>query len=180
MLDAAIQKRDELREDLRKIEDFILTYRRLRQELRIDVKSGVSRESSPEANSPDEMSQVDDRAAEAPDAAPARRVRVRDNPKPDAVVAAAVEVIREAGKPLSRRQIHEELTARGMEVKGADAIKALGTMLWRSGRDHLVQLEGRGYWDKSQGYPPAAYDPDPMFDMSKRGADDPGLGGPNY
>lgn len=183
ILEAAFTREAELLQELEKIQAFIKTYRALA--LTITPESANTRgtnaaQSTGVSSSVDNNVAGEERAQEAPDAASARRVRVRDNPKPEAVVAEAVAVIREAGKPLTRRQIHEALTARGMEVKGADAIKALGTMLWRSGRDHLVQLEGYGYWDKSQCYLPAEYDPDPMFDLSKRGADDPGLGGPNY
>jgi hypothetical protein len=87
------------------------------------------------------------READAPDAASPKRVRVTDNPKPSAVVEAAVEVIRRAGRPMTRREIHLALqTELGILVRGADPIKALGTMLWRSGRDALDQIEGRGYW----------------------------------
>ena len=46
---------------------------------------------------------------------------------------------------MSRRQLYEALKRLGMEIKGADPIKALGTILWRAS-DRIEYVEGRGYW----------------------------------
>lgn len=88
--------------------------------------------------------------------APVKRTRVTDNPKPAVLIPAAIEIIRENGKPLSRRALHEALASRGLIVKGSDPIKALGTILWRA-PDEIVQLEGFGYWPKTDQYRPANY-----------------------
>lgn len=85
------------------------------------------------------------------------RTRVTDNPKPATVVAGAIEILRARGKPMTRRELHGALAARGLEVKGADPVKALGTMLWR-GRDRIDQIEGRGYWPKGDAVPPLDFD----------------------
>ena len=69
---------------------------------------------------------------------------------------------------MSRRELHGALASIGLDVNGADPIKALGTMLWRSGEDVLVQLKGFGYWIKDRDYEPAHYDTDPTFDLSER------------
>ncbi|MFN4041980.1 MAG: hypothetical protein ACK4I0_09990 [Brevundimonas sp.] len=87
---------------------------------------------------------------------PPKRSRVTDNPKKEVLIPAAIEIIRGHGRPLSRRALHEALAARGLVVKGADPIKALGTILWRA-PDDLVQLEGFGYWPKVDPYEPANY-----------------------
>lgn len=96
-----------------------------------------------------------------------KRTRVTDNPKPSVLVPAAIEIIRQHGHPMSRRQLHEALSERGLIVKGTDPIKALGTILWRA-RDQIVQLEGRGYWPKSDPYRPASY-VGSLFDNSPDG-----------
>lgn len=85
-----------------------------------------------------------------------RRTRVTDNPKPAVLIPEAIKILRERGHPMSRRELHEALKERGLEVKGSDEIKALGTILWRA-KKHIVQLEGYGYWPKDDEYAPAGY-----------------------
>lgn len=87
---------------------------------------------------------------------PIKRTRVSDNPKPAVLIPAAIEILRQRGHPMSRRQLHEALSERGLVVKGADPIKALGTILWRAG-DQVTQIEGLGYWPKADRYEPAKY-----------------------
>jgi hypothetical protein len=155
VLEAALRKQDELREQLRKIEDFLTTYRRIAIELRLDsVNETETSEPSTGATMP--VGGAEEAREEGQtDAAPPKRVRVRDNPKPSVVVAAALEVIREAGRPLTRREIHAALRDRkGLVVRGVDPYKALGTMLWRSGEGQLLQIEGRGYWPANVPAPP--------------------------
>ncbi len=85
------------------------------------------------------------------------QTRVTDNPKPAAVVAGAIEILRAHGRPMTRRELHGALAERGLEVRGADPVKALGTMLWR-GRDRIEQIEGRGYWPKGDRVPQLSFD----------------------
>jgi hypothetical protein len=160
ILTAAEQRRDELRQELQKIEEFLVTYRSLARMVWADSLNigGTQPPSTPADTAVDKVVFEAEREAAAPQAAPPPRVRVTDNPKPALVAAAAVEVIREAGKPLTRRQIHRTLKERGMEIRGADPIKALGTMLWRSGAELLEQVEGKGYWVKGDPLP-AEHDP---------------------
>lgn len=91
---------------------------------------------------------------------PAVAKRVTDNPKPSHVIDAAIAILREGGKPMSRRELHVALKERGLEVRGASPIKALGTMLWR-GRDRLAQIEGYGYWPIGDAFEPAGYKGNP-------------------
>lgn len=71
--------------------------------------------------------------------------RIRDNPKPAVLIPAVIEILRESGHPMSRRQIHEALSDRGLVVRGAEPTKTLGTILWRA-RGLIGSIEGRGYW----------------------------------
>lgn len=86
----------------------------------------------------------------------AKKTRVTDNPRPAVLIPAAVEILRERGHPMSRRELWDALADRGLVVKGADPIKALGTILWRAS-DKIVQIEGRGYWPKADRYEPGRY-----------------------
>lgn len=152
---AAIAREAELWEELQKIRNFLATYRTLARGLDIEFVNKDGTQLASVDNSPsgvDASTQIT--ASEAP---PARRTRVTDNPKPALVVAAAVELIRERGRPMSRSEIHEGLKARGVVVNGADPVKTLGTMLWRSGGHELEQIEGWGYWLKHSDYEPANY-----------------------
>lgn len=89
---------------------------------------------------------------------PQPRTRITDNPKPREIVPAAISIIRERGKPMSRRDLHEALAARGLVVRGVDPVKTLGTILWRA-KDRMVQIEGKGYWPKADPFPPSdSYD----------------------
>jgi hypothetical protein len=55
---------------------------------------------------------------------------------------------------MTRRELHSALAERGMLVRGADPVKTLGIMLWRSGRFDQVEHEGKmGYWPKGEALP---------------------------
>jgi hypothetical protein len=153
VFEAATKRIDELKEELKKLEEFVGTYRKLALDLRIENMNKMGT-SSPSTENGLAVDRREAREAAAPDAAPPRRSRVTDNPKPDVVVAEALKLIREVGRPMTRREIREGLAARGTVVNGADPVKALGTMLWRSGSDRLIQIEGRGYWPKDLPEPP--------------------------
>lgn len=154
MLDAAQKKRAELLKELEKIDHFLETYRSLAIELKLESANESGTQAATDAaENPVDRERMEVGEADVAPAAPTKRARVTDNPKPRDVVAAAVNVIRERGRPMSRRDIHRALAERGMVVRGADPIKALGTMLWRSGADALEQVEGAGYWPKGEPLP---------------------------
>lgn len=156
ILNAALNKRDDLREELRKIDDFIATYRKIRLELHIDERNTEGTRVSAGLImriTADQMSQVEEREEATSDVGPKVRVRVRGNPRPAVVVAAAVELIRKAGQPLTRREIYNGLVSQGIVVQGADPVKAVGTTLWRA-TEELEQVEGRGYWLAGVPVPP--------------------------
>lgn len=141
VFEAATKRLDELKQEVRKLEEFVGTYRMLALEFRIDALNSTGTTSGPtHADATEHNSEW--KVANGG----ARRTRVTDNPPPAVVVASAANLIREAGRPLSRREIHNALAGRGVVVRGSDPVKALGTMLWRSGKGVLTQIEGRGYW----------------------------------
>ncbi|WBH15147.1 hypothetical protein [Sphingomonas radiodurans] len=80
----------------------------------------------------------------------------RKNPDREIVVGAALDFIREAGKPLNRREIADRLPERGLTLQGKDPDMILSTMLWRS-KDRVVRLSGHGYWPADEDYLPADY-----------------------
>lgn len=60
------------------------------------------------------------------------------------MMGAAKDLIRTAGRPLTRTQLLDALEARGFLIEGGDKPKVLGTNLWRSGQ--FVSLKSFGYW----------------------------------
>ncbi|MDI1325651.1 MAG: hypothetical protein PSV23_02520 [Brevundimonas sp.] len=97
---------------------------------------------------------VDEAVGERLDA-PETRTRAV-NPPTRVVVEEAIRVLNERGHPMTRRALHEALWARGVEVRGRDPVKTLGTILWRATND-VVQLDGYGYWPKKAPYARAGY-----------------------
>jgi hypothetical protein len=80
------------------------------------------------------------------------------NPDRDFVVEMCLALIRDAGKPLSRRELFEALAARGITISGKDPEMVLSTMLWRS-QGKIVRLQGFGYWPREKDFPDGAYFP---------------------
>lgn len=163
VFDAALKRAEELQRELKILNDFIDMHRRTRQLLGLDSRPEALG-TAPVAETlttPSAAQIVDNDHAHADDQAhtPESRKRVTDNPKPSDVVANAVMIIIENEHPMTRRGLYDALLARGVEVKGVDPVKTLGTMLWRSGQEELVQLEKHGYWIRSEPYPPAGYIP---------------------
>ena len=74
------------------------------------------------------------------------------NPPNPVVVSGAINVLREAGRPMTRRELYLALKDRGVVVHGKDPVKTVGTILWRA-RDQLVSHEGRGYWPATEHLP---------------------------
>lgn len=78
--------------------------------------------------------------------------RVSDNPKPEVVIPAVRQILLDSGRPMSRTQLHEALMERGIEVRGVDPVKTLGTMLWRA-REEIQPIKGEGYWPVDMPHP---------------------------
>jgi hypothetical protein len=73
-----------------------------------------------------------------------KRIRPK-NPPREAVAEACVNYIREAGRPLMRAELLDQLTADGIVIRGKDPAMVLSTMLWRS-KDIIRRLPEGGYW----------------------------------
>lgn len=157
ILQRAYERMEELDQELGKLKDFVSTYRMLANGIKLESANILGTkvgQSSTEDLIGDTGAQELARETFPREEAAPRRTRVTDNPKPDVVVQAALALIREMRRPLTRREIHKGLGVMGLEVKGADPVKTLGTMLWRSGSELLEQIEGRGYWPKGEPVPP--------------------------
>lgn len=150
-MDAALQKalkrRDDLLKQLETIDQFIAVYRELAGE-EVPLPRLAMTTVTPSARAFD--------SGRAPESSirPAPRPQ---NPPLEALVPAAIEIMRAKGRPMSRRELHDALTERDLEVKGADPRKTLGAILWRA-RDYIDSLEGRGYWPKGDPVPPVSMD----------------------
>jgi hypothetical protein len=144
--EAAVNRRDELQLELKQLNDFIELYRATRQRLGLD--SSRSRQ----VDSLEPPATVLTPHVSAPLKAPPKP-RVTDNPNRTLVAQAAKDILLAAGRAMTRRELHGALKARGLEVRGGDPLKTLGTMLWRA-KGEFVQVEGYGYWPSDEMYPP--------------------------
>lgn len=95
---------------------------------------------------PDEMERIETAPAEP------KRVKPK-NPDRIWVVDKALEIIRERGEPMSRKELFDALAERGVEIHGKDPEMVLSTMLWRS-KDRIQRLPAFGYWPADEAYEP--------------------------
>lgn len=87
--------------------------------------------------------------------ATAKRLKPK-NPDRELVVDTALEIIRERGEPVNRKDLFDALAMRGLIIRGKDPEMVLSTMLWRS-PDKIVRLPPHGYWPKGVDCKPANY-----------------------
>jgi DNA-binding winged helix-turn-helix (wHTH) protein len=80
------------------------------------------------------------------------------NPPGHFIVYHVLDMIRVHGRPMTRTEIYEGLTQRGIVVKGKVPQRVLSTILWRE-KAAVALLPGFGYWPTNQKYDPANYDP---------------------
>lgn len=80
------------------------------------------------------------------------------NPSRSAVTDAVLQLIAEAGVPLTRAELFDRLTAKGYRIEGKNPLMVFSTMLWRE-RNRIARLRGFGYWPADKSYPPAQYSP---------------------
>ena len=81
--------------------------------------------------------------------------RWRTSPTSLDVVRAVELVLRRHGSPLTRRVLFEHLLELGVALQGADPLKNLGTILWRSGKFDAAGADG--YWFKGEGRPAGVF-----------------------
>lgn len=94
------------------------------------------------------------------------------NPDRREVADRALQIVRDAERPLSRRELFERLAASGVVISGKDPEMVLGTMLYRD--DRIVRLRGHGYWPRDEVYEPAFYIPEHEGVIGATESKDPG------
>jgi len=67
------------------------------------------------------------------------------NPTKELVAAKAAEVLKAAGRPMSRSQLYEALKDQGVVINAKDVLNTMGTMLFRM-KDVVINIPGVGYW----------------------------------
>lgn len=82
------------------------------------------------------------------------RKRATGNPKKEEIAAAAVTIIRERGRPMSRLELFKALQDQGFDIQGSHPHMVLSTMLWRM-PDVIERVPERGYWPKGDPLPAA-------------------------
>lgn len=85
------------------------------------------------------------------------------NPLKEEVALAACEILRARGEPMSRDDLFEALTERGVIIHGKNPPVVLQTMLWRV-QEVITHLKGHGYWPTKDAYPEADYAPIPPLE----------------
>lgn len=85
-------------------------------------------------------------------------VRARRRGAPNQFVALIEQVIKDAGKPLSRADIVSEIESKDISIPGQHKTKYVGTLMWRE-REKFIHIVGHGYWLKYQPLPKIGYDP---------------------
>ncbi|WP_439371790.1 hypothetical protein [Bradyrhizobium sp. DASA03120] len=136
-LDKALKRRLELEKELRRLNEFIHMYHELtgtdpdevRQENLARVMIG----------SPVSKADLDRMAA-------SHASRLRGRPADFAQIMQ--DVLKEAGRPLQRGDLVEEVEKRGHSIPSTDKPRYLGTILWRH-QDVFESHEGKGYWLKN-------------------------------
>lgn len=122
-----IQRRYELQQELKVLNEIIHGYERL-QELR---SGGLARDPA-----------LDQIAEAAP---PRRRERNVYSPRQLAGLA-RVEILKR-GRPMTRGELVDAFKAEGIPLVGRDPARNIGTIMWRF-RDEFLNVPGQGYWPK--------------------------------
>lgn len=116
----ALRRREVLRKELRKIEDFLALYDEFR------IAKTVDAVDTPDVQRPEQASRP-------------------KNPSKEEVAAAARQLMIQRQRPMTRGELVDALKGVGMEIHGADPSKVIGTMLWRV-KGQFRNIEGLGYW----------------------------------
>ena len=85
----------------------------------------------------------------------------RLNPPKEKVAEMAIDILREAGRPLFRALLYEQMLKRGLVLHGKNPVVVLSTMLWRMS-EVVPFIKGEGYWPKDDPLPGSMFDPADM------------------
>jgi hypothetical protein len=146
ILAKALNKKLELEKELAKLDQFIQMYRELERTNREAVDIGGNSQSA-DAEPPNPLQAISESAG---------MIRPRGRPADFARIMETI--LKDAGHPMQRGQLVEEVERRGHSIPSEDKPRYLGTILWRR-EDLFVSVEGRGYWLKDVELPPEK-DPD--------------------
>lgn len=125
-----LQRRQDLMEELRAVEDIIQAYERL-QRLRT-------------ANAAHEAHSLRDEGGTL------KRERNIFPPRRLADFA-RVEILKR-GRPMTRGELVDAFASAGIPLAGTDKAKNIGTIMWRF-RDEFLNVPGRGYWPQDMPNP---------------------------
>lgn len=134
-----MEKRELLRQELEKIDNFLDLYRELTGTEAVRSEPPVSGSVEPPKSH--------------------GRKRTSGTAKPSDVGPMARRILLEHGKPMTRSELLNALEERDVVLAGDDKAKYLGTILWRM-KEAFVNLDGYGYWPRDKPFVPANYDPD--------------------
>lgn len=132
-----MKKRELLRQELEKIDNFLGLYR--------ELVGTEAVQNEPSGNSTD----VENLRSRG-------RKRTPGTVSPSDLGPMIRRILSEHGRPMTRSQLLEALGERDVKVAGEDKAKYLGTILWRM-REAFVNLDGFGYWPRDLDYVEAAY-----------------------
>ncbi|WP_261295951.1 hypothetical protein [Sphingomonas hylomeconis] len=141
LLQSALQRRQQLRDELAAVETFIQSL------------SAAQQRRAPFADQAD-LFKVKP---------PLTTVRAQKSAAVTAALDDAAKMISEAGRPLTRGDLVRRLEAAGHQLEGGDKHKVLGTNIWRSGK--FLNVKGVGYWPKAVPLP-AEYQHLPLRDTA--------------
>lgn len=100
----------------------------------------------------------DDSATARADSGESISKRTTGNSRKEDVADTAYMIILEREKPVSRDELLNAVTERGMVIEGKDRPGVFTTMLWRM-RNKIVKLDSGGYWLADVEYSPEGYVP---------------------
>jgi hypothetical protein len=134
-----MEKRELLRQELEKIDNFLDLYRELTgtEAVRSEPSAATDSAEPPKSHG---------------------RKRTPGTAKPSDVGPMARRILLDNGKPMTRSELLKALEERDVVLAGEDKAKYLGTILWRM-KEAFINLEGFGYWPKDKPFEPANYFP---------------------
>lgn len=88
---------------------------------------------------------------------PPKRIR-RKRGGPSEFAMIMEEVLKDAGRPLNRFELVDEIERCGFPITSIDKPRYIGTIAWRQ-RKTFIHIVGHGYWLKHTPLPEIGYDP---------------------
>lgn len=141
----AIQRRQELEEEIRQIDLFLSLYERFSGQP--VAHRNVLGSEAQEAGESGEASMLDDTG-------------VGSGMTQKDFVDLARELLLEIGRPVNGPGLLRKFHEKGRRIGGADEMKNLTTKVWRA-KDAIIKIPGAGYWPVDVACPAVSYVPPP-------------------